>query len=93
MTNAETLKNTWKYFTSRAKKEQAKHLLENCKNIMFHEIGKLKCFKLNGHIEVINAESLVLKFFDTEQEAVDYCLDFYHDIKINEQTTIFGDKT
>lgn len=88
MSIAKDLTNTWKYFTKYGRKSQAKHLLENCTHLIIHKIGKLKIFKLNDHFEVINSESLVLKFFDTETEAMNYCLDIYPETKINEQQKI-----
>ena len=89
MSTAKELEKTWYYFSESAKIDQARHLLVKCKDLIIHEVGKLKVFKMNGHIEVVNEESFVLKFFDTEEEAINYCLDVYPETNINEQTTIF----
>jgi hypothetical protein len=91
MTNAKTLTRTWNYFSNKARKEQSKHLLENAKDLIIHEINKLKIFKMNGHFEVINSESLSIKFFDTEQESIDFCLDIYPNSFFNKQKCLFED--
>ena len=89
MSNASKFRSTWDYIPIKAQKEQAKHMLDNAKKYIIHEINKLVIFKMNGHFEVINKESLVVKFYDTEKECINFCLDVYPETKINEQTTIF----
>jgi hypothetical protein len=89
MNRAKDLEKTWFYFSEKVKKDQANHLLTKCKDYICHEVGKLKVFKWKFHCEVVNEESKKIKFFNTEEEAINYCLDVYPETKINEQTTIF----
>jgi hypothetical protein len=64
-------------------------MLENAKKYIIHEINKLVIFKMNGHFEVINKESLVVKFYDTEQECINFCLDVYPNSFFNIQKKTF----
>jgi hypothetical protein len=89
MKNAKTLTRTWNYFSNNARKEQAKHMLEKAKDLIIYEINKLKIFKMNGHFEVINSESLSIKFFDTEEDCINYCLDIYPNSFFNKQKSLF----
>jgi hypothetical protein len=89
MSNASRFKSVWDYIPKKAQKEQAKHMLENVKHLIIHEINKLVIFKMNGHYEVINKESLIVKFYDTEQECIDFCLDVYPESFFNIQQNIF----
>ena len=89
MENAKTLTRTWNYFSNKARKEQAMHLLKNAKTYIIHEINKLVIFEMNGHFEVINKESLSIKFFDTEKQCIDYCLDVYPNSFFNSQNSLF----
>ena len=88
MSIAKDLQNTWDLFSKSAKKNQVNHLLRFCQYLIIHKIGKLNVFIIGQHFEVINSESLILKFFDTETEAMNYCLDIYPETKINEQQKI-----
>jgi hypothetical protein len=88
MSNAKSLTRTWNYFSNNQRKEHAKHLIENAQDLIIHEINKLIVLKMNGHFEVINKESLVIKFYDTEQECIDFCLDVYPNSFENTQLKI-----
>ena len=88
MITAHDLQNTWDLFSKSTKKSQAQHLLRFCQFLIIHKVGKLNVFKIGEHFEVINFESLVLKFFDTETESMNYCLNIYPETKINEQQKI-----
>lgn len=90
MSNAKSITRTWNYFSNKARNEQAKHMLENAKMYIIHEINKFVIFKMIGHFQVINKESLVVKFYDTEKECIDFCLDVYTDSFFNTQTNIFN---
>jgi hypothetical protein len=92
MSNAKDLESTWSFMSDYAKKNQAKHLLENGKKHIIHEVNKLKIFMFSNHFEVINEETYFVKFFDTEEEAVNYCLDVYKETKINAQLEFFKNK-
>lgn len=93
MSNAKTLTRTWNYFSNNERKEQAKHMLENATKYIIHDINKLVIFKMNGHFEVINKESLVVKFYDTEQECINFCLDVYTNSFFNTQNNLFEQTT
>ena len=80
-------------FQKKAQNEQAKHMLENSKKYIIHEINKLVIFKMNGHFEVINKESLVVKFYDTERECIDFRLDVYPNTFFNTQNNLFEQTT
>lgn len=89
MSTAKELQDTWFYIPAHMQKRQINHLLENCKQYIVHEINKLIIFKWSDHCQVINTESLILKYFDTEQEAMDFCLDVYKDSGISDQLNLF----
>ena len=74
-TTAQKYKSTWDYMPKNTQKIQAKHMLDTAKKFIIHEINSLGIFKMTAHYEVINKESLVVKFFDTEEESLNYCLD------------------
>jgi hypothetical protein len=57
------------------KKFRQNTCLKMLKKFIIHEINSLVIFKMTAHYEVINKESLVVKFFDTEEESLNYCLD------------------
>ena len=86
--DAKELTRWWSYFSNKERKDQAKHMIENAKEFIIHEVNKLTVFKLNGHYEVINKESLSVRFYDTEKECIDYCLDVYPNSFLNTQTEI-----
>lgn len=89
MSTAKELQDTWFYIPEYMKKRQINHLLENCRQYIVHEVGKLVVYKWNGHCQVINSESFLMKYFDTEQEAMDFCLDVFSDTKIASQLDLF----
>lgn len=90
MSNASKFRSTWDYIPKKHQNEQAKHMLENAKKYIIHEINKLVIFKMNGHFEVINKESLIVKFYDTEQECINFCLDVYPNSFFNVQQNMFS---
>lgn len=86
MITAKYLQNLWEHIPEKAKKEQINHLLKNCKENINHTVNKLTVFEISeSHFEVINTESFKVKFFDTKEEALNYCLDFYPESFKNEQ--------
>ena len=87
-TTAERYKSTWDHIPKNAKKIQAKHMLDNANEFIIHEINSLVIFKMTAHFEVINKESLIVKFFDTEKESLDYCLDRFEGSKKTKQVSI-----
>ncbi len=89
MSKAKDLESTWSFIPDYAKRSQAKHLLKNAKKHIIHEVNKLKVFMWSEHFEVINEETFFVKFFDTEEEAINYCLDVYKNTKINTQSELF----
>jgi len=91
MSIAKDLESTWSFMPEYAKRNQAKHLLRNCKYYIIHEVNKLKIFGWSNHFQVVNEESYKSKFFDTEEESMNYCLDVYKQTKINEQSSLFID--
>ena len=93
MSNASKFRSTWDYIPKKAQKEQAKHMLDNAKKYIIHEINKLVIFKMNGHFEIINKESLAVKFYDTEKECIDFCLDVYPNSFFNTQNNLFEQNT
>lgn len=76
----------YKYLERSIVKKQAKHLIENCSemNLCIHKINKFLIFKFFSY-EVVNSEKLTIECFETEQEAIDFCLDRYSGSKIPEQ--------
>ena len=73
----EELKKSWASFSKCEKTKQAKHLIDNCHDLVIYSIGKLKVFKILNHIQVVNEGSFQLNHFNNEQEAIDYALDRY----------------
>jgi len=72
--------------TKSAVEKQAKHLIQNCAemDLCIHKINKFLIFKFLS-FEVVNSEKLSIDCFETEQEALDYCLDRYSGSKIPTQ--------
>ena len=88
----------WDSFPKQVKIEQAKHFLNNCKSI--HKVNKLIVFEVlmafrgnRGNYVVVNEETLHCKFFDTEEESINYCLDVYQKTFSSYQTELFERKT
>ena len=77
----------YKYMSKSAVKSQAKHLVENCSemDLCIHKINKFLIFKFLS-FEVVNSEKLTIDCFETEQEALDFCLDRFSGSKIPVQT-------
>ena len=71
----------YKFMPESAIKNQARHLATKCTNDAVHKINKYLIFKFRAW-EVINTEKLTIQVFNTEQEAIDYCLDRYKESKI-----------
>jgi hypothetical protein len=80
----------YKYMDKKAVENQAKHLAENCSemDLCIHKINKYLIFKFLNY-EVVNSEKLTIQVFETEQDALDYCLDIYKGSKIPEQSKLF----
>lgn len=89
MSVAKEHQDTWFYIPRYVQKRQIDHVIKDCRDYIIHEVNKLVVFEWFGHFQVINIESYVVKFFDTEKEAMDYCLDFYSESFINEQLDLF----
>lgn len=68
--------------TKETHKEQAKYIIENGSEIILHEIKKFLVIELIGICAVINKESFMMKYFYTEEEALNYCLDNYKNADI-----------
>lgn len=66
-----------------AVESQAKHLVKNCSemDLCIHKINKFLIFKFLS-FEVVNSEKLTIDCFETEQEAIDFCLDRFSGSKI-----------
>lgn len=89
MSKAKNKEKTFWYFPTRAKKDTARHWL-TLKDHFVHEIGKLKVVAFGkDDVVVINEESLKIQFFDSEQEALDFCLDVYPQTKTTKQRELF----
>ena len=90
MQTAKERENTFFYFSTKAKKDTAKHWL-SLKDFIIHEVGKLKVvsFQKGNDVVVINEESLKIHFFDNEEEAMNFCLDVYPETKTNQQGVLF----
>lgn len=80
----------WKHFPQKVKNEQIDFLLNSSQDLIIHEVNKLVVFKMKSYsFWVINKESKHCSFFDTEQQAIDYCLDAYPQSFFNKQLGIF----
>jgi hypothetical protein len=79
----------WKTLPESTKKWQVDFIFKNCQSNIIHEVNKLFIFKMRHRFWVINKESKHCNFFDTEQEAIDYCLDVYPQSFFNKQLGIF----
>lgn len=73
----------------KVREDQAKILIEKLSKYCTHTINKFKVFNFKDYSEVVNTETLFIKVFETEMQAIDYCLDFYKDSKIAEQSSLF----
>jgi hypothetical protein len=81
----------YKYMDKKAVERQAKHLIQNCsdKDLCIHRINKFLIFKFYS-FEVVNSEKLTIECFETEQEALDFCLDRFSGSKIPSQTSFLN---
>lgn len=82
----------WKHFPQKVKLGQANHLLDNCMEHAIHQVNKLVIFNIgnpNPYYWVVNKESKHCSCFETEQQAIDYCLDFYPQSFFNVQLGVF----
>ena len=62
------------------------------KERILHNIGKLAIVDVSNEgatIVVINSESLHTLFFDSENDAMNYCLDIYDKIQLTKQSSMF----
>lgn len=90
MSTALELSRIWRQIPKKERDKQANHMLKSAKKYIIHEVNKLVVFNLgNDNFEVINRETLVVKFFDTEKQSIDFCLDVYPESFFNEQLNIF----
>ena len=81
MSIAKNRQDTYQSMPKHIVDEQAKHLIRKCDEYCKHTINKFKVFVWENFAEVVNTESLCIKCFDSENEAVNYCLDFYNHSK------------
>lgn len=79
----------YKFWKESDVKRQAKHLIDNCndKDFCIHQINKFLIFKFLFY-EVVNSEKLTIECFETEQEAINFCLDRYSGSKIPNQLSL-----
>jgi len=81
---------TWEFFSNRDKKQNVRYWLNHSEETLIHKINKLVVLKFSDtHFSVINKETLNCKFFDTKEEAIDYCLDVYTNSFFNTQLNLF----
>ncbi len=59
-------------------------------NECIHEIGGVRIFKLIDLHVSVNTESLLIRFFNLESEAIDYYLDQYKGTKEFKQQELFN---
>jgi hypothetical protein len=76
----------YKYQNKKSVERQAKHLSDNCADmdLCIHKINKFLIFKFLS-FEVVNSEKLTIDCFETESEALNFCLDRFSGSKIPEQ--------
>ena len=87
--NAKSFADTWYYFTEKGKKDSAKHWL-TLTDYIIHEVGCLRVIDFHDSIiHVVNSETLFVHFFDTIEEAMNFCLDSYEASKEKTQTKLF----
>lgn len=80
---------TFFYFPTRTKNDTARHWL-TLKDRFIHEVGKLKMIAFSeDDVVVINEETLKIHFFDSETEAMNFCLDVYPETKEMKQGELF----
>jgi len=82
---AKELNDIWFYYTKSQQTKHIDHLLNNCKQYIVHQVNKLIVFNWTDYCQVINTETYVLKYFDSEQEALNYCLDNFQNSQSAEQ--------
>lgn len=68
--------------------KKAIKIMANCNCI--HNIGSVNIFKLTNLYVAINKESLYMKFFDLEIEAIDHYLDQFKGTQEFKQQEIFN---
>ncbi len=89
MRKSKDREKTFWYFPTRAKNDTARHWL-TLKDHFVHEVGKLKVISFgNDDVVVVNEESLKIHFFESEREAMDFCLDVYPETKEMKQGELF----
>lgn len=71
-------------------KEQAQHILDKSSKELKHTIGIVNIYQMPSLVLSINKKSLKMKWFDTEQEAIDYYLDLFGMTKEYNQTDLFS---
>jgi len=86
---AKELNDIWCYYTKPQQKRHIEHLLSNCRKYIVHEVNKLVVFNWKDYCQVINTESYILKYFDSEEEALNYCLDIFENTKSATQEKLF----
>ena len=89
MSVAKERTETYKYFPRFGIVAQAKHLIEKALDYRIHKVNDLHIFKFKDYLETVNEKTMTIKCFDTEQEALDYCLDYYESTKKIEQQSLF----
>lgn len=56
---------------------------------LLHKINDLHIYQSINRVSLINTQTNTLKYFKTEEEAVNYCLDHYKQSKLTEQQKLF----
>ena len=69
---------------------QAQHILDKSSKELRHSVGIVNIYQMPTLVLSINKESLKMKWFDTEQEAVDYYLDLFGMTKEYKQIDLFS---
>ena len=70
-------------------KRFAKDYLAHCDEFLVHKINTLFVYNFTIWVEVVNEISLEIKTFETEKEALDFCLDNFTASKKTKQGSLF----
>ena len=72
--------------------EQSRSILDKCDKHLKHSIGMVNIYKFNSEkVLMINKKSLYMRWFDTLDIAIDFCLDKYKSIAMCKQGELFNE--
>ena len=84
------MNNTFSSMPKDILNRQAIHLLTRGDEYLIHQVGVIRLYQMHGIVLSINSESLFMKFFDTESEAIDYYLDQFKGTRGSKQQNLLN---